>query len=278
MRKRICLALMGAVIVFSSALVPFYAAAQEEPPSLKVISFKNAEIDSAFDENNHTYSLTLEDNTASPTLESYALSGDADIFINYLYDDTNHQTGVTATLQFEAGSSIYTFNYSNPADYDRNGDNSLSSIYCAYGELAPGLNSGDTAYKLYIPSDLTQFTITPVTNDINAYCAPVTLTLSEKQSPKITLTCIASNGQKKDYVITVKRVDKTVQQVKQEMAQPGYSSFVEGTRLFEKPEFLVTSAAAAGAALIILLLFVITRRIAVNPYDKDEKPFYSSIE
>lgn len=275
MRRKISFVLILAVICAGLYLAPINAQADDKVPSLVSISFKNAKIDREFNDGVHEYTITLEDNTASPTLESYSIDGDANIFVNYVYDETNHQIGLTATLQYYAGSRIYNFTYSNPARYVENNNNTLSSIYTVYGEISPALNDEDTNYKLYIPSDLTELKITPVTSDINAYCAPVELMLSTDQTPKITLTCTASNGSKRDYTLNIKRVDKTTHQVAEEMQQPDYVSFVEGTRLFEKPEFIIAVSCAAGGIVIILLLFAITKRIAVNPYDRDEKPFYS---
>ena len=277
MRGKISFALILAIFCSIAFCTPISALAGNEP-SLVAISFKNAEIDGGFSEDKQEYTLTLADNTASPTLESYGVKGDAKIFINYVYDNTNHQTGLTATLQYDAGSKIYNFTYTNPAEYVKNSNNSLSSIYTFYGHLEPKLNEDDTSYKLYIPSDLTELTITPVTSDINAYCAPVELKLSPDQTPKISLTCTASDGSKKFYTLDIKRVDKTTQQVALEMQQPDYVSFVEGTRLFEKPEFAVVLLGVVMGIIVIILLFRITRRTTVNPYDKDEKPFYSSVE
>lgn len=277
MRGKISFALILAIFCSIALCTPISALAGNEP-SLVAISFKNAEIDGGFSEDKQEYTLTLADNTASPTLESYGVKGDAKIFINYVYDNTNHQTGLTATLQYDAGSKIYNFTYTNPAEYVKNSNNSLSSIYTFYGQLEPKLNEDDTSYKLYIPSDLTELTITPVTSDINAYCAPVELKLSPDQTPKISLTCTASDGSKKFYTLDIKRVDKTTQQVALEMQQPDYVSFVEGTRLFEKPEFAVVLLGVVMGIIVIILLFRITRRTTVNPYDKDEKPFYSSVE
>lgn len=280
MRRKISFSVIFAIVLFAAS--PLFlcnsAFASQGEPSLIAIRFKNAEIEGEFREELHEYSLTLNDNTASPTLESYAIRGEANIFINYVYDETKHQIGLTATLQYPAGSKIYNFTYSNPATYVENGNNRLSSIYCFYGELSPALNDEDTDYKMYIPYDLTELKLTPVTSDINAYCAPVEFVLSAEQMPKIKLTCIASDGSKRDYTIHIKRVDKTMQQVEYEMQQPGYVSFVEGTRLFEKPEFIVTMSCVAGGIVIIFVLFMITRRFAVNPYDSEEKPFYSSVE
>lgn len=279
MKRQLSAAFILMLISFALIIAPKTASADDsDTPILVDINFKNAEIDTAFNHNVQEYTITLNDNSATPTLDSYALKGDADLFINYVYDDTNHQTGLTATLQYNTGSKIYNFTYSNPADYVQNNNNSLSSIYSPYSELSPSLNESDTVYKLYIPSDLTELTITPVTSDINAYCAPITLKLSADQTPKITLTCTASNGSKKNYSINIKRVNKTTEQVKAEMQQPDYVSFVEGTRLFERPEFIMIVCAVSGGLILIMIMFAVTKRIAVNPCDKEEKPFYSIIE
>ncbi len=255
-------------------LIQICAFAQEDIPSLEAISFKNAVVDGGFSSDVHEYSMTLEDNTKSPTLASYAVRGEADIFINYLYDNANHQEGIVATLQFETGSVIYHFLYRNPAPYDINSNNRLSSVYCTYGVIMPAVNDSDTQYKLYIPSDLKQLKITSVTQDINAYCAPVDLVLNSDQTPQITVSCVASNGEIRNYFLKIKRVDKTVEQVKAEMAQPGYTSFVDGTLLYQKPEFLVVISSCAAGIVILVLLWRITRKLIVNPYDKDEKSFY----
>lgn len=279
MRRKISPIITILFICCALLINPISAAAKSnDTPVLVQISFKNAEIDSAFKHEEQDYSLTLKDSSTTPTLDSYAIKGDADLFINYIYDDTNHQIGLTATLQYDTGSKIYTFAYSNPTAYVRNGNNKLSSIYSQYGELSPSINDSDTVYKMYIPSDLTDLTITPVTADINAYCAPVTLKLSADQAPKITLTCTASDGSKRNYSLNIKRVDKTTEQVKLEMQQSDYESFVEGTRLFEKPEFIITVCAVLGGAVLLFIMFAVTKRITVNPYDKEEKPFYSSVE
>lgn len=277
MRRKISFILIYAICVCISAL-PLCVSAQENIPTITAISFKNAVINEAFRPDVHEYGITLDNNKTTPTIESYQLNGDADIFITYVYDDTNHQTGLTATLQYDTGSTIYNFKYLNPPVYDINSNNLLAAIQCTYGELSPKLNDKDTSYKLYIPSDLTQLTITPVTQDMQAYCKSIDLTLDENQTPKITLYCVASDGSKREYLLEIKRVDKTVAQVKEEMEMPDYTSFVDGTRLHQRPEFIITVCAAAGGILIIYAMFKITKKIAVNPYDKDEKPFYSPIE
>lgn len=279
MRRKISAFLIGLVCAFCLVSAPFCAFADDgvQIPQLTSISFKNASVSEKFSPDVYEYGLTLDDTNQSPTLESYAIKGNADIFISYNYDKTNHQTGLTATLKYETGSTIYNFNYLNSAQYTKNSNNLLYTVYCTYGELMPEMNDEDTAYKLYIPSDLTQITITPVTQDINACCNPVELTLSKEQEPKITLVSTASDGSVREYLINIKRVDKTTEQVKAELAA-GKTSFVKGTLLYQRPEFLIVVGAALVGIIIIVLLFVLTKRIAVVPYDKDEKPFYRQAE
>lgn len=277
MRRKISVILMCAVCIIS-LMVPLQSVAADHTPSLKSVSFKNAVINENYNPDIQDYTVTLKDNQVSPTLESYEISGNAQLFINYIYDDANHQKGITATLQYDKGSMIYNFVYSNPAVSSESSDNLLSSIICTYGELSPQLNNEDTAYKLYIPSDLTQIVITPVTRDINAYCPPVELILDNAQEPTITLYSNAADGSKREYSLDIKRVDKTLAQVKEEMASPDFTSFVDGTRIYQRPEFIVTVCAVAGGIAVIWILFAVTKRIAVNPYDKDEKPFYTPID
>lgn len=279
MKRKVSLFLISLICLSCLTLAPFGAFAQDsdQTPELISIKFKNAAVDGDFSSDVLEYGLTLEDNSKSPTLESYEIKGNADIFIAYTYDKTNHQTGLTATLQYETGSTIYNFVYSNPMEYAKTDNNLLSSIYCTYGEIMPKINDEDIAYKLYIPSDLTDITITPVTQDINAYCAPIQLTLGKDQEPKITVISIASDGSKREYLLNIKRVDKTTEEVKAELAA-GKDSFVEGTLLYQRPEFLIVVGATLGGIIIIVLLFVLTKRIAVVPYDKEEKPFYKTAE
>ncbi|MCM1114500.1 MAG: cadherin-like beta sandwich domain-containing protein [Clostridium sp.] len=274
MRAKISSVLWITLVLVYMILSPISVFALDDSPALAAISFKNAVIDTPFNEEQQEYTITLNDNTTSPTLEKYGIKGDADIFINYIYNETNHQIGITATLQYDAGSRIYNFMYSNPPAVEINSNNNLRSIYALYGELSPQLNDEDTSYNLYIPSDLTQITITPVTSDTNAYCAPIELTLTPDQAPKITLTCIASDGSKKEYTLSIKRVNKTTQDIKFEMSQEDFKSFVEGTRIYEKPEFMITIGGIVAGVIIILILFAVTKRITINPMDKDEVSFY----
>ena len=207
--------------------LPAFAA---QAPVLERIAFSGATIVGQFKSDVYQYQLVLDNAAVSPKLKSYKVQGEGNLFVTYDTDSTNHQTAVVVTLSYDTGSAKYTFTYKNAAAYVKNSENHLDSITCTLGELVPEMNEDDTTYKLYIPGDLTSLMITPVTKDINAYCAPVEMTLAPGQEIDLTLPVTASDGQVRTYTIKVRRVDKTVEQVRAEMAQEDYTSFVEGTR------------------------------------------------
>lgn len=271
--------ILAALLISVMCVIPLSAYGANGNPSLQSISFKNARLDTEFNGEKLEYTVTLQDNTVSPTLESYKLSGDAQLFIDYISDDANHQTGITATVSFEKGGGVtYAFKYSNPPEYNINGDNSLSDIYCEYGELDKPLTDESTSYILYVPDDLKQVTIVPTPRNINAFCQKLDVTLNDERTIPVSLNCYASNGESRTYKIKIKRVNKTVEQVKEEMKSPDYKSFVEGTRFYENQDFYVVFISGICGIIALLLIIKVIRRTALSLYDKDEKPFYSSIE
>ncbi|MGN1421607.1 MAG: hypothetical protein ACI4XC_08845 [Eubacterium sp.] len=273
MKKSVPL-LFAMLIILSSLLTAMPVFSAESAPTLKSISFENAEVDGAFSPEVTSYTVTLSDNSKTPQLKDYEIDGDGELLVTYSYDEAGTQTGIVATLNFETGSMIYTFTYSNPLSMPISSDNYLKDIYCNCGEISPAVNKEDIKYTLYIPKDLTELTITPVTSDTNATCPPLQLTLTEEQTPELTLKCIASDGTQREYFLKIERVDKTTEQVKNEMSQEGYTTFVEETKVYDRPEFLVVAVCAAAGLLVIIILRRIIIRAAANPYDKNEKPFY----
>lgn len=243
-------------------------------PYLETISFVNAEIDGGFQKNKTMYTITLEDPAVSPTLKSYYITGDANVFVTYGYDGLNHQNSIIVTLGFENGSVIYTFNYSNVSEFKVSDNANLIGIASDYGEVQPAINETQTDYKLYIPSDLTQLDITPITQDVNAHCDPLSIEINSSQEPELSLTVCASDGTTKTYRFKVRRVDKTMAQVKEEKNNPAFISFVDGELFYQRPIFSIILGAVAIGAVIIFIIAKITKRITVNVYDSEEKPFY----
>lgn len=246
----------------------------EDVPYITEIEFNGATIYGGFNENSTEFQLILDDESVTPSLKSYEIEGTANLYVNYVYNDQNQQTGITVTLSFENGSVIYTFDYKNLTDPVITSNANLSGISCNLGELSPEFDSGTTSYKLYIPSDLTELTVTPVTEDVNAYAATVTLELREEQETEFNITVTASDGTTKTYKIKVRRVEKTTAEVIAEMSEEGYTSFVEGELFYQQPMFLIVVASVVGGIIIIAVLIALTKRFMVNAYDSEEAEFY----
>lgn len=246
-----------------------------KPPVLTSISFKNAEIEGGFNPQIYDYTLKLIDNTVTPTLKSYKTSTNADIFVTYKTDETKHTTGIDVTLGYENGSVIYTFNFPFAERENVNSNNLLSAVDCKYGEVYPEINENDTDYKLYIPSDLTQITLSAATKDVSAYCeVPGTITLNTDQEPAITLIVTASDGSTREYTLKVKRLNKTCDEVRYEMAQPGFTSIVEGELYYQKPEFFIAVLSAAAGIAMLIIFIIVTKRLTRKVEDSDEEEFF----
>lgn len=263
------------LLLISSSLGVLSVYGAESIPVLKSISFTNSAIEGEFSPDVYDYTLKLDDTSETPALESYDIDGDGELFVTYDYDENGTQTAVVANLSYENGSTIYTFKYANFAEVPLSSNNYLTDIYCTYGEISPAVNKEETDYTLYIPYDLTELTITPVTADTNATCPDLTLTLSEEQSSMVlVLTCTASDGSEREYNLKIEKVDKNTEQVKDEMAQSDYVTFVEKKRAYENPIVLFALLCVAVGLLAVILLYRLTSKMVANPYDKNEKPFY----
>ncbi|MCD7872880.1 MAG: cadherin-like beta sandwich domain-containing protein, partial [Clostridiales bacterium] len=245
--KKIFAFIISSIAVIYAAFPAFAAQTPiENAPYLEDVEFDNATVDGGFRQDKTFFTLTLNDPTESAVLGKYKINGNANVFATYKYDESRHQTGMLITLMFGSGSIIYTFNYSNAESYQISNNANLSAINCTMGEIQPEINTEDTVYKLYIPYDLTELTITPVTADINAYCAELPLELREGQEVEIPLTVTASDSSTKKYTLKIKRVKKTVAEVKAEMENPNYVSFVDGEFFYQKPAFIITTGAVCG--------------------------------
>lgn len=273
--------IIGIIILFS-VLTPTVSFAEvnnsdieSKTPVLNSISFKNALIEENFSPYTYEYSIMLEDPTVTPTLEDYEINGEANIFVTYSLDDAKHQTGIIVTLQFENGSTIYTFNYINALPYNINSNNLLAQADCQLGEIYPEINEKDTEYKLYIPNDLTELNLSAATQNVSAHCdIPGTITLKSDQEPTISLTVTASDASTRTYNFKVKRLNKTSAQVLKEMADPNFTSLVEGELFYQKPEFFIIIVSTAAGIIFLAVLIIITKRVTLKVIDNDETEFY----
>jgi hypothetical protein len=246
---------------------------------LQAVSFRNAQIVEKFSPEKYDYTLKLTDPKATPTLKDYRLSGDANLFVTYSYDDARHQTGVQVTLEYASGSTIYSFHYQNAAFYDKSENNYLREIQCPFGVVDPAITRDTTDYRLYIPSDLTTLNLSAATEDIGAYCEmPTEIALSAEQELDIPVTVTASNGEKRLYSFSVKRTDKTTKEFALLVESGNTDILVRSERFYQKPAFLIAVLATAGAILLLMLLVRIAKRLTVEVSDTDEKEFFDTTE
>ena len=260
-------------------LLPLSAAAKEknEAPALTEIEFNNAVVNGAFSKDVFEYTITLYDPSVTPTLKSYKLTSKASVFVTYALDEAKHQTGIVVTLEFENGSAIYNFRYSNPPAYKANSNNLLKCVECRLGEVYPKINDDQTAYKLYIPSDLTEINLSAATKDTGAFCdVPKAITLGVDQEPEISVTVTASDGTTRVYTFAVTRLEKNCEEVQKEMDSPDFESLVKGELFWQKPAFMIGIVCTAVGILLIILFIIIAKRLTVKLEDTDEEEFFIS--
>lgn len=280
MKKIIKFAAVILVMIMVSA--PLTAMAQEletiEAPTVTEVSFNNAKINEKFLPTKSRYTITLSNPNLTPTLKDYKINGSAKLFVTYSQDESKKQNGIILTLEFDGGSTVYTFDYSNAEQYEKNSNNNLTSIDCYLGEVYPQLNDKDTDYKLYVPNDLTSIKLTAVTQDVGAHCdAPAEITLTDNQEPTITLTVTASDSTVKLYNLKVKRINKTSAEVEEEMKDPHFKSIVEGELFYQKPIFFISIVSTVCGIAIICLFVILAKRLTVKVDDEEEKEFFDIV-
>lgn len=276
---------LTAVLLFAVLLtVPLSAAAEETTtapatPVLTDIAFKNAVIVEPFSPSGNEYTLTLEDPTKTPTLKSYTVEGDAELFVTETVGEAKHKTGLKVVLEYTGGTTVYSFTYANAEAYSDSANNYLASVTCQYGEVYPAINENQTDYTLYIASDLTTLELKPVTEDVGAYCElSPQIALSADQELPISATVIAANGDTRTYTFKIKRLKKTCAEVQEAMASPDFETLAEGELFYQKPVFWITVGAVGGGLLLLLLFSWIAKRLTVNTQDGQEEPFFAGEE
>lgn len=274
--------LINILIIALCLMLPLSAAAKdnnESAPKLTSISFNNAVINEEFSKDVFEYTVTLDDPTVTPTLKSYTLSSEANLFVTYELDEGKHQTGITVTLEYENGSLFYTFVYANADEKKASSNNLLADLSCRLGEVYPKINDSQTSYKLYIPSDLTEINLIATTKDTGAFCdIPKSIRLGIDQEPELSVTVTASNGETRVYTLAVKRLKKSSAEVQKEMESPDFISLVEGELFWQKPSFSIAIAGVIGAAALMIIFIKIAKRLTVKIEDENETSFFADEE
>ena len=268
-----CLVMLTFALTF-----PCTAFAQEvdvEVPVLKSVEFNNAQLVGEFSASRFDYEIELDESGKTPTLKSYTATDGA----NVIFTDSvsSNAKGINIEVKMNNVSSNYFFTYVYPDSLlvDET-DNYLKEISCEFAEVYPKLNEKDTTYSLYIPSDMTELKISAVAQSVGASCeVPGLITLNAEQSPSVKVTVKAADGSVRVYTFNIKRLDKTCEQVEQEMQSEDFTSLVKGELFHQKPEFKIILASVIGGILIILVAVKLLKRLAVKVFDEDEVEFFS---
>ncbi|MBQ9517748.1 MAG: hypothetical protein IJR60_06685 [Eubacterium sp.] len=278
MKKIISAVLLCFVIL--TALLPVTAfAAEGEVPQLKSITFKNATATEAFSPKKHNYLLVLDDTSVTPTLDTYELDGEANIFVNYVYDTARHQTGVKVTMEYANGTLIYDFKYKNIEYYNESDDNYLRALMCNLGVVYPEIDDYTTEYTIYIPKDLTVLELSAATCDTGAYCeVPNEISLTSEQELNIPLTVIASNGDIRAYTFSVHRTDKSSKEFARAIRHGNTDALVKNEIFYQRPEFVIITVGTLCVLLVILILVKMFKRLAIEVEDGDEQEFFADGE
>lgn len=275
--KKVLNALLLVVLTFALTL-PCVAFAQDidvEVPVLKSVEFNHAQLVGEFSPSQFDYEIMLDESGETPTLKSYSVTDGA----NMIFTDSfsSNAKGINIEVKMNNVSSNYFFAYIYPdsVDVDKT-NNYLKEINCELGEVYPKLNKKDTTYSLYIPSDMTEIKISAVAESVGAGCeVPGLIKLNAEQSPSVKVTVKAADGTVRVYTFNIKRLDKTCEQVEQEIQSEDFTSLVEGELFHQKPEFKIIIASVVGGIVLILIAVWALKRLAVKAVDEDEVEFFS---
>ena len=251
MKKSIYPALFLAIFVLLFPLCVFASDGGVEVPVLKSVSFNNAQLEGDFSSEKFEYDILLDSSQKTPTLKSYDVTDGASLV--FKQENGDGEKGISIEVKKDSIGSTYFFKY----DYGKNepeinSNNNLLALNCALGEVYPKINSHDTTYSLYVPDDMTSIKLEAVSEDANAVCNLAgIITLNKNQTPVIPVTVTASDGSVKEYSFTVKRLNKSSEQVRQEMQSEDFTSLVKGELFHQKPEFKIIIACTVIGIIII---------------------------
>lgn len=265
------------VFVFTVFAFPGGAFAQDvevEAPILKQVQFNNAELLSDFSPSVFEYKIMLDDSGTTPTLKKYEITQGANIF--FTDNVSNSEKGIKIEVSKNNISTNYFFAYVYPDSLEvERTNNFLKEFSCELGQVYPELNKTDTTYSLYIPSDLTQLSISAVAESVGAECdAPGLIKLNEEQSPSIKVSVRAMDGNVRVYNFEVKRLEENSQQVLEEIKNDNLIRIIENDIFHKRPEFKIIIVSALCGLVLLVVLVMVIKRFAIKSCDEDEFDFF----
>ncbi len=268
-------------VLICAFVMPFGVLAKDDKqsdtvdaPTLQSIEFNNAEVDGEFVPTEFYYKISVSAKGETPTLKEYEVSKGSEIFVTY--NQSEGMNGINVEVKNDTRSTNYFFEYVyNDVDVKLNSNNNLKELNCKLGCVYPSLNSEDTAYQLYIPSDMTELKLSAVPEDMGASCnVPKSLKMTAEQSPTFEASVIASDGTVKVYKFEVKRLDITSKELKKELKNSSYDDIIKNEVFHKSPRFKVMIFGILGGIFVLAIAVMILKRVAIKAQDDDETEFF----
>ena len=238
---------------------------------LSSLSCYNATLSPEFSSGTTYYTATVPYDVTSLSLDYDTADSGADVYVSGNDLSVGSNT-VTVSVEAEDGTmKYYTIEVTRQQDpnYKAGTDATLDKLKVSSGRLSPAFSPDVTDYVVYVPFEVTEFTVSGEAHDSKAIgVTEHTVTLTEG-SNELSVVCTAEDGTTtKTYTVHVCRMP-VYKGVLPEITAPDAPAVVvpdeEPEKTFEIPTALTlpyigqvpTYIAAGGALLVLLVLFYV---------------------
>lgn len=192
--------------------------------NLATLTVGNATISPAFSAGTTSYTASVPFEVSKLDVTATAADSKAKVSVSSPTLNPNGTTKVTITVTAESGAKkTYTISVKRAQDpnYQASGNNALSKIAVEGFLLSPKFDAAITQYVVWLPYETTSVKVSGSAADSKASVEVVGGdNLAAGQDNPIKVICTAENGDKKEYMVIVKRAaahDSTVEDLPQDI-------------------------------------------------------------
>lgn len=178
--------------------------------TLKSLTVSNATISPAFNTNTTKYTASVDYSVSKLNITATATDSKAKVSISGNSLKVGSNT-VKITVTAESGAKKeYTITVTRAQDpnYVASNNAELKGITVSQGILSPAFDAEKTDYIVYLPYEVTTFSATGSVSDSKASAAATGDVALEVGENKATIVVTAEDGTKKEYNITVMRMQE----------------------------------------------------------------------
>lgn len=186
------------------------AAPKSTDATLKSLTVKNATISPAFSKDTTKYTASVDYSVSKLDISAVANDSKADVSVSGNSLKVGSNT-VKVTVTAENGDTkTYSITVTRAQDpnYVPSNNADLKSISVSQGILSPAFKADQTEYIVYLPYEVTKFNANGAVSDSKASVAGSGDVALEVGENKATVTVTAEDGSKKEYNITVMRMQQ----------------------------------------------------------------------